>query len=270
MPRVGAAYAINPGTGFLRTVFGENQTVIRGGIGLYYGAVIGDTALQQLTAPGYNGTNFFQFPASGTLANPFAPDPFPLFGGNQGQVPNPFAASQAVISAPLSQISQSIDPLIRTPETWQFNVTMERGFFKNYVISLSYVGNRGKKQYVREQINPSLGTFLPASLRPEPIPAPTTGNANSRRLNADLIIGLTQLTTKGKSQYDAFELNFQKRLSNDGLLFQVGYTFSKSMNDADNQRGQLDYLNQKIGWARSEEDVPHRLVASFIYDLPFF
>jgi hypothetical protein len=89
-------------------------------------------------------------------------------------------------------------------------------------------------------------------------------------LNDDLRIGLTQLTTKGKSQYDALEVNVQKRLGRDGLLFQLAYTFSKSLNDADNQRGQLDYLDPDFGWARSEEDVPHRFVGSFIYELPFF
>ena len=269
-PRVGFAYALNAGKGFLNRIFGEDQTVIRGGIGMYYGAVIGDTALQQLSAPGFNGTNFFRFPASGTLADPFAPDPFPTYGGNQGSVPNPFAANQFTITAPLSQMSQPIDPNIETPETLQFNLTLERGFADDYVVGLSYVGNRGHKQYIREQINPSLGTFLPASLRPETTPAPTTANSNLRRLNDDIRLGLTQLTTGGNSQYDAFEANFQKRYSDDGLIFQLAYTFSKSLTDADSQRGQLDLLDRRAGWGPSEEDVPHRFVGSFIYELPFF
>ena len=269
-PRVGFAYALNAKDGFLRQVLGENQTVIRGGIGMYYGAIIGDTALQQLSAPGFNGTNFFQFPASGTLADPFAPDPFPTYGGDQGTVPNPFAANQFTITAPLGQMSQPIDPFLETPETLQFNLTLERGFARDYVVGLSYVGNRSHKQYIREQINPAVGTLIPRSLRPQAIPTPSTANANSRRLNDDFRIGLTQLTTGGNSQYDAFEANLQKRFSNDGLLFQVAYTFSKSLSDADSQRGQLDLLDRRAGWGPSEEDVPHRFVGSFLYELPFF
>lgn len=269
-PRVGFAYSFNSDKGFLRTILGENQTVIRGAFGMYYGAVIGDTALQQLSAPGYSGTNFFQFPASGTLADPFAPDPFPTFGGDQGQVPNPFGFSEAVILFPLAQFSQPIDPNLRTPQVNQFNLTLERGFAKDYVIGVSYVGNRGRKQYVREQINPALGTFLSRNLRPEAIPTPSTSNANSRRLNDDVRIGLTQLTTGGNSTYDALQVNLQKRFGDDGLGFQAAYTFSKSINDSDTQRGQLDLLDRSFGRALSADDRPHRFVFSAIYDLPFF
>lgn len=269
-PRVGFAYSFNSDKGFLKTILGENQTVIRGAYGLYYGAVIGDTALQQLSAPGYSGTNFFQFPASGTLADPFAPDPFPTFGGDQGQVPNPFSFSEAVILFPLQQFSQPIDPLLKTPQVAQFNVTLERGFARDYVLGVSYVGNRGRKQYVREQINPALGTFLSRNLRPEAIPAPSTSNANSRRLNDDIRIGLTQLTTGGNSQYDALEVNFQKRFGNDGLTFQAAYTFSKSINDSDSQRGQLDLLDRSAARGLSADDHPHRFVFSTIYEIPFF
>lgn len=269
-PRVGFAYSFGEGSGLFRRIFGENQTVIRGGIGMFYGAVIGDTALQQLTAPGYNGTNFFRFPASGTLADVFAPDPFPAYGGDQGTVPNPFLASQALISAPLSQFSQALDPRMETPEVMQFNLTLERGFARDYVVSFSYVGNRGHKLYVREALNPSLGTFFPSSLRSIPTPAPTTGNTNSRRLNDDIRIGLTALTTGGNSQYDSFQTTLQKRFSDDGLLFQLAYTFSKSLTDSDSQRGQLDLLDRSFGWGRSVDDKPHRFVASALYELPFF
>lgn len=270
-PRLGLAWSLGTSDNSLfTTVFGRDQTVIRAGIGMYYGAVIGDTALQQLSAPGYNGTNFFQFPASGTLADLFAPDPYPAWGGDQGQVPNPFAQSSFFVSAPLGQMSQPIDPNIKTPQTTQFNVTLERSFLRDYVFGVSYVGSRGRKLYIREQVNPAVGTFLPASWRPDGIPAPTTANANSRRLNADIPIGLTQLTTGGNSQYDALQANFQKRFSDDGLLFQLAYTFSKSMNDADSQRGQLDLLDRRAGWGLSDDDVPHRFVGSFIYELPFF
>ncbi len=271
-PRLGLAWSLGSyDNGFMKYLIGENQSVIRLGVGMYYGAVIGDTALQQLSAPGYNGTNFFQFPASGTLANPFLPDPFPTYGGDQGQVPNPFAQSSLFVSAPLGQMSQPIDPLIKTPQTLQFNVTYERAFARDYVVGLSYVGSRSHKLYVREQVNPALGTFLSDTLRTDPpVPAPTTANANSRRLNNDIPLGLTQLTTGGNAQFDSMQVNFQKRYSDDGLLFQLAYTYSRSFNDADSQRGQLDLLDRRAGWALSDDDVPHRFVGSFLYELPFF
>src|SRR5262249_41544543 len=107
-PRIGIAYSPYAHDGWLARLLGNRETVIRAGFGVFYNAIIGDTALQQLSAPGFNGTNAFFFPGSGTLADPFAPDPFPAFRGNQGQLPNPFEQNQFQISAPLFQFSQPV------------------------------------------------------------------------------------------------------------------------------------------------------------------
>jgi hypothetical protein len=234
-----------------------------------YGALTGDTALQQLSAPGFNGTHAFFFPGSGTLANPFAPDPFPNFAGDQGQITNPFAASQFNVSAPLSQFARPLDPRTRTPYTQQWNLTIERGFGRNFVASVSYLGNRGVKLYAGEQVNPALGTFIPAPAG-RTIPTPTATNTNSRRLHNDIRLGLSQLVSAGNSSYHGLQVNLQKRFSN-GLLFQTAYTYSKSITDisADNSRGDLDLLNRTAVRALSDEDVAHRFVASWIYELPF-
>lgn len=267
-PRLGFAYAVGGGDGFLGTLFGTNETVIRGAIGVYYGAIIGDTALQQLAAPGYNGTNAFFFPNGGTLADPFAPDPFPGYDGVQPTRANPFQSTDDIIvPAVLAQMSQPIDPFLKTPQVIQWNVGIERAFARDYVIGFSYVGNRGRKLYASEQVNPALGTFFPA---PASFPEPTTGNTNSRRLNQSIALGLGQLVSKGRSWYDAFQANFQKRFSDDGILFQAAYTYSKSINDSDDQRDGLDIINRDFGKALSDDDVPHRFVGSVIYELPFF
>lgn len=274
-PRFGFAYTFSgDGLGFLDRVLGENLTVLRGGYGLYYGAVIGDTALQQLTATGFNGTNAFFFPNGGTLADPFAPDPFPAFQGNTPARPNPFTTGTTInIASPLTQFAQPIDPNLKTPQVTQFNVTLERGFLDDYVFSVSYVGNRGRKLYIRRELNPSLGTFFPNALRlpgQPPVPAPTRNNTAARRLNADIEIGLPQLTADGNSTFDALQANLQKRFGDDGLLFQLAYTFSKSINDSDDQRDGVDLLDRRFDRALSDDDVPHRFVGSFIYELPFF
>jgi outer membrane receptor protein involved in Fe transport len=266
-PRIGIAYSPNPPGGWLARLLGNRETVIRAGFGVFYNAIIADTILQQLGAPGFADTSAFFFPGSGTLANPFAPDPFPAFRGNQGQLPNPFEQSQFEISAPLFQFSQPIDPKIRTPYTYQYNLTVERGFLNNYVASVSYVGNRGLKQYVTEQINPAVGTFIPVPAG-RIIPDPRPDNVNDRRLNPDIQTGLGELVSAANSWYNSLQAQVQKRFGS-GLLFQVAYTFSKSITDADTQRGNLDLLDRSFGRGLSQDDTPHRFVASWIYDLPF-
>lgn len=275
-PRLGFAWTPTTAeTGFMRTLLGDNETVIRAGFGITYGAIIGDTALQQLTAPGYAGTNAFFFPGSGTLADPFAPDPFPLYGAdgsapNQGQLPNPFlAGANVTVRAPLQQFSRPIDPHIRTPYTYQYNFTIERAFNKNYVASIGYVGNRGRKLYALEQINPSFGTFFPASALGRPIPVADTANPNSRRLNDDIRLGISQMVSSGNSAYDSLQAQVQRRLSN-GLLFQVAYTYSKSISDSDTLRDTLDLIDRSFGKSLSAQDIPNRFTATALYDLPFY
>jgi carboxypeptidase family protein/TonB-dependent receptor-like protein len=272
-PRVGIAYTANPSGGFLQKLLGNQQTVIRSGFGVFYGAVIGDTVLQQLNAPGFNGTNsFFQSPG-GTLANPFGPDPFPNYiapgsgRDNITPVDNPFEANAFNVSAPLSTFSRATDPRIRTPYTLQYNLTIERGFGRDYVATVSYVGNRGVKLYALEQLNPALGTFF-ATPAGRTIPDPAQGNANARRANDDIQGGIDQMVSAGNSHYHSFQAQLQKRFSN-GLVFQTAYTFSKSISDSDQLRSNLDLLDRSLGRGLSADDIPHRFVTSALYDLPF-
>src|SRR5215208_7049432 len=293
-PRFGFAYSPRtPDNGFLRSVMGDQATVIRGGFGVFYGAVIGDTALQQLTAPGYQGTNAFFDEVGGTLADPFGPDPFPAFGTpdlTQPTITNPFLANTFSVGVspitkavgncpdqgicPQTQLSRALDPHIRTPYTYQYNLTLESSFLKNYVAEASYVGNRGRKLYALEQLNVAYGTpFLgyPAGFPAAQRFTASTANINARRVNTDFGLGISQAVSAGNSWYNSLQLNLTRRYAN-GLLFQAAYTFSKSLTDTagtDSVRGTLDLFDRNAGKGLSADDVPHRFVGSFIYDLPF-
>lgn len=272
-PRFGIAYSPKVSGGFLRTLLGESDTVVRAGFGVYYGAIVGNNVLQQLSAPGFNGTSSFFSPSSGTLANPFAPDPFPNYclGANctlnLPQIANPFEASTVNVFAPLSQFSRATDPNIRTPYTYQYNFTVERGFGKDFVANVAYVGSRGVKLYALEQVNPALGTFfaVPAG---RTIPAVSSTNANSRRNNPDIALGVSQAITAGNSYYNSLQAGLQKRLS-DGLSFQIAYTFSKLIADSDAIDETLDLVDRRFTRGLSPNDVPHRFVASYLYDFQF-
>jgi len=291
-PRFGFAYAPRGAEGsMVRTLLGEQATVIRGGFGVFYGAIIGDTALQQLTAPGYQGTNAYEEEVGGTLANPFGPDPFPNFGTPdlvQPTITNPFLNRTSPVvgvssdtrrlagATRLSQLSRAIDPFIRTPYTYQYNLTIERSFLDNYVAQVSYVGNRGRKLYALEQLNVAYGT--PFLAYPEGTPttvrfAPSTSgaNINARRVNTDVGLGISQMVSAGNSWYNSLQANLSRRYAK-GLLFQAAYTFSKSITDTagtDTIRGTLDLFDRSAGKGLSADDVPHRFVGSFIYDIPF-
>jgi outer membrane receptor protein involved in Fe transport len=262
-PRIGLAYSPRASGGWLGRLLGQDQTVIRAGWGIFYGAQVGDNILQQLGAPGFSGNVASAAPTGGTLADPYAPDPYHNFP----QLANPNSFSTTEITTPLTGggFSEAIDPRLRTPYTVQYNLTVERSFSKNYVATLSYVGSRGHRLYVQENLNPALGTFFPA---PRGLPAPNANNANDRRLNPDYQAAVFQLESAGNSWYNALQAQVQKRYSS-GLEFQAAYTFSKAMNDADDQRGLLDVLDRAATRGLGSDDRTHRIVFSWIYDLPF-
>ena len=295
-PRFGFAWAPEFGEGnILRPLFGDRKGVIRGGFGVFYGAVIGDTALQQLTAPGFQSTEAYFEEVGGPLANPFGADPYPNFGNNvsgagteltQPTIPNVFAVgvptigvsqntrSTAASVVRIPNTARAVDPFIRTPYTYQYNLTFERSFLGNHVLGLSYVGNRGRKLFAIEQVNPSFGTFIPypsyIPVAQRFAPSGTGGNTNARRVNPDFGVNLAMQVAAGNSWYNSFQANFERRYSN-GLLYQVAYTFSKSITDTagtDTNRGALDLIDRRFGKGLSPDDVPHRLVASTIYDFP--
>jgi hypothetical protein len=295
-PRFGFAYAPKIEGGWLQPLFGNQQGVIRGGFGVFYGAIIGDTALQQLTAPGFQSSEAYFEEVGGPLANPFGPDPFPNFGNNvsgagtdltQPTIPNPFLAGVPTVGVSLStrnldsntlriaNTARAIDPFIRTPYTYQYNLTFERSFLDNYVMSMSYVGNRGLKLYAIEQVNPSFGTFIPypssIPVGQQFVPSSSGVNTNARRVNPDFGVNIAMQVAAGNSWYNSFQANIQRRYS-DGLLFQAAYTFSKSITDTagtDTNRGGLDLIDRRFGRGLSSDDVPHRFVGSWIYDVPF-
>ncbi len=87
---------------------------------------------------------------------------------------------------------------------------------------------------------------------------------------------LEQIVTNGRADYNALQMRMQRRMSG-GLAYTVAYTWSKAEGDF------LDHLSAGGGatgnapgstYAMEKDygllafDIPHRLVTSFIYELP--
>jgi hypothetical protein len=88
-------------------------------------------------------------------------------------------------------------------------------------------------------------------------------------LNDDVRLAISQMVAAGNSSYDSLQAQVQRRLYN-GLLFQVAYTWSKSISDSDTLRDTLDLVERAEGKSISAQDIPHRFTATALYDLPFF
>jgi hypothetical protein len=83
---------------------------------------------------------------------------------------------------------------------------------------------------------------------------------------------LNRSNPNGNSTYHAGQAKVEKRFSR-GLSLMANYTFSKTISDADvqaggGQAGQTFY-NRRLEKAISDNDVPHIVNASYVYELPF-
>ena len=136
-------------------------------------------------------------------------------------------------------------------------------FATNMVAAVEYVGNRTRNG--RRLRNLNEGQIVGSTVV---FPYAQYGYGNAY---------LEQIVTNGRADYDALQARMQKRMSG-GLSYTVAYTWGKALGDF------LDHLSAGGGavgnapgstYAMEKDygllafDIKHRLVSSFIYELPF-
>jgi hypothetical protein len=155
------------------------------------------------------------------------------------------------------------DPNQKTPQVQQFSIGPEVQVGPSMVAAVEYVGNRTRNG--RRLRNLNEGLITPAGVV---FPYAQYGYGNAF---------LEQIVTNGRADYNALQTRVSRRMT-DGLAFNLSYTWSKALGDY------LDHLSAGGGavgnfpltaydmgrdYGPLAFDIPHRFVASFIYELPF-
>ncbi len=273
-PRFGFAYRVN------------ERTVVRGGYGIYYAGV----------TFGQGST-----PIIGFQANPTAPNLtnglYPAFNLDDGFPRNlvklpPFI--DPTFSNGTSPVGYPADGL-RQPRYQNWSLTFQRQVGKDMVIEASYIGNHGTRlphtpQFLGLGYNMndpkvlSLGTKVLQSdinspdARAAGITSPYPGFTG---IVAQALRPYPQYQSIeyrdvpiGKSRYDSFQINLDKRFAN-GFQFRTFYVRARLLNDRaeSGQRGGgavQNPLNTQAGeWGLSEDDVPNVFNFTGTYELPF-
>ena len=138
----------------------------------------------------------------------------------------------------------------------QWSVDLQREIFGSSVVEIQYLASR-TKNLDRSFFNNT------------PLPGP--GNIDARRPNQ----AFRQIRTIQNdliANYDAVSLIARRRMTN-GFLLNAHYTWSKTRDMATHSNGGGAIVNNYDIWSDygpANWDVPHRLVVSYVWDMPFF
>ena len=233
-PRVGIAYQLN------------NRTVIRTGYGVFH--TLEDAG---------NHNPAFNPPFSASFSYPSNQvDPATALRPVDGFPPVGFA--DGVFSGKFLNINgRPFDFPAAYSQQWNFTIGRQ---IRDYSIEVAYVGNKANKLMANRNINQ---------------PGPGPGSVNSRRIFPGWGI-ITFQEPRGNSIYHGLQTKVEKRLSH-GHLFLVSYSWAKALDDSDSTQlstaggtGNLqDQRNFRAERSRSFQDVRHRLVLSYLWELPF-
>jgi hypothetical protein len=211
------------------------KTVFRAGYGLYYSAPQWDTT-RNLAA---NPPEFIVFS--------FTNNQFDFLGARPASRGFDRPA-QGTVAGTL----RAIDIDARTPYTQQWNAALQQELPASLSLTVAYVGTRGTKLQGFPDINQAVpGVGAVAVRRPYP--------------RFDAISGIQN---RFNSFYHGLQVTAERRFTR-GSGFLVGYTYSHSIDETDQFGGAMDIRNIRLDRGNAGFDVRHRLVASWVYELPF-
>ena len=269
-----------PRLGFGYDVLGNGKLAVRGGFGMYFSRIGPFESLQTESNPPFSLSTAFvnsiTAPQAQIMANPFPtlplPSQFPVWPSfpqltslNSDGSPN-FTAPQLFVSA--------LDRGDRPPYTEQFNLTTQYEFLHGWMLEVGYLGSHGVHLEDAQSLNNAL-------LRNANNPGPFGLDVNSAQNRESRVPvvginsgGLFEFTDAGASYYDALLVTVSHQFSR-GLYFKAAYTFSKAIDNVEAQSGFEPTVgatgNQflpSLDKGLSDFDIPHRLVLSYVYNLP--
>jgi hypothetical protein len=239
-----------PRFGFAWQPFHDSKTVLRGGYGIFYNQTFGDVFFQKAANP-----PFVQIQAGNIgAALPFVQQGV-FLPGSGALIQNALAG---IVGASFPTVSPfQLDFQDAQIHEWSFGI--QRELPKSWLLDIEYAGTRGLR--------------LPRETDPnQPVPDPATQTA---RVRYPEYAGFSYTQSSGTSIFHALEFKAERRYSH-GFTFLGAYTFSKSIDTNSSEfttsrspNFPQNSMNLAAEKARSDFDFRHRLVLSYVYDVPF-
>src|ERR1700733_9494531 len=244
-PRLGLSY----------DALGNQKLVVRAGFGINYDRMYNNVFENIRFNPPYFSL--------GLLASP-------LFGFSgitpaQGAAlyTNPFVGTSVFVGAATPPSTRAMDENLVTPYYEQAHLGFQYEIAKDFVLESNYVGTFGHKLEAILGVDTYDGRTVPGY-------TPSVVNPNYGRIS--------WRDNCCNSNYHAWQTTLRKRYAS-GLQFNANYTYAKAMDDVSDVGSAkiagaahgypMDATNPMVDYGPADYDVRHRVVASFVYDLPF-
>jgi outer membrane receptor protein involved in Fe transport len=263
-PRAGLAYQLN------------SRTVARAGYGMFYVPMV----VFATGSLGFNTSTPWVASVDGGLTpSNYLSNPFPQGFNLPTDARNP-----------LANIGQGLSGYVRNEPvgyTQQWNVSVQRDLGLGITTDVTYMGNKGKNlqwgsgieenaldpQYLA--LGNALNDLVPnpffGVIRTGALSGPTVTRRQLLLPYPEYTSVRRQFPMEASSIYHALAVKAERRAAN-GVTLLASYVYSKLTDDSSTQDGGTAIVNPydlRAERSTSEFDVPHRLVVSAVYELPF-
>ena len=291
--------ALDPRIGFSLDLFGDNRTVVRGGIGLFS---VTNPAQNVASAFLQNGQNSLPYKISynSNNANLFQPGGILSATSRINSSGHVTALDPSLLASAFSAYPGTInvtlmDPQAHMAQSRNMLLGIEHDLGNGYVVKARGVYKKFTHlQYFMDinmgQINPASNSTNPSIFYNDGYPfqnnmfsnsassvTPRPGHAVVRGRSLDLTgygsVGLSKFD--GTGSYEAFIMELERRPSANGLGFMTNVTLSKSRDTNSNERSTAQSAasnpvdpSNPLAEARSDNDIPVRFV--FMGYMPTF